>query len=621
MLSVREREVLLRLEQAKDYLNLTDIAKLVNSSTRSVSRYIKSINEELKDEHIKIIFHHGKGYRIHSSNPQQIHEYLEALQVYGMTSIEKDILFSVLKAENITIESLSRKLNYSEPTIAKKISSIRNYIQSYGLDFKSTPYYGLSISGQEDNIREIIVDNGFEYYENQIRGVHEKIMEYQQFVKIKQSILHTLFSNSVVISDIDLNNLIVRVIVSIFRSKYTCLIKLEGYVPVKPHNLNMIKEILQKIASLNSQDFSIEEIRYIATTSGFMAYNFNEKKNINKNLYDFVELAIKEISTLTGHTLTKSPSFLEALSIHINILLHRSDYGTETINPMLQEIKQKYLIEMNDAILLAQMIEEKYKIKVSEDEIGYLAVHLGITHQKDNRKLRVVILCNYGLGTSQIIREKIQQDFQDLDVIAIYPLQYLDLALAQQSDLIISSVEIPDYHEDTPLIVIDNLLTDTLEQEIHQKIQTQEQKTHQSLSLMKESLFLHIRKKTKYDVLETMFSQIKKNLNIDSRVLEEVMRRETISSTDIGNLVAIPHTISKGHFESCIAIGILDEPIQWGKERVQLVMMIIFNQDDVESVDMFRSLYQYFNSVKKVNHLIESHSFSDFIEILKDQEN
>ena len=73
-----------------------------------------------------------------------------------------------------------------------------------------------------------------------------------------------------------------------------------------------------------------------------------------------------------------------------------------------------------------------------------------------------------------------------------------------------------------------------------------------------------------------------------------VFEREEASPTEIGNLVAIPHPIYGDPPESRIAILILDKPIVWEKERVQLVFLISIAKDQMASwQSIFLKLFTY----------------------------
>lgn len=61
---------------------------------------------------------------------------------------------------------------------------------------------------------------------------------------------------------------------------------------------------------------------------------------------------------------------------HLNFMIERVINGKTIKNPLLDNIKKELYNEYNLGIIISMKIEDMYSVKVSEDEIGYLALHL-----------------------------------------------------------------------------------------------------------------------------------------------------------------------------------------------------------------------------------------------------
>ena len=118
---------------------------------------------------------------------------------------------------------------------------------------------------------------------------------------------------------------------------------------------------------------------------------------------------------------------------------------------------------------------------------------------------------------------------------------------------------------------------------------------------------------TRDEAIEEIGERMKSKGLIQKDTLEAVKMREEKSSTDIGNLVAVPHAIFQGDLPSVIGIGILRQPIKWGEENVQLLFFISFNGAESANASMFRQLYGHIKDIKQVNKLIDSSSYDEFI--------
>ncbi|MDZ5034294.1 PTS sugar transporter subunit IIA, partial [Clostridium perfringens] len=95
------------------------------------------------------------------------------------------------------------------------------------------------------------------------------------------------------------------------------------------------------------------------------------------------------------------------------------------------------------------------------------------------------------------------------------------------------------------------------------------------LDIFKEELFIKsVDAANKYDVLEMMTNHLIDLSYIKENVKDEIFKREELASTEIGDLVAIPHTMQEGIEKSFISVAILKKSITWEKEKVQIVFMV-----------------------------------------------
>ena len=134
-----------------------------------------------------------------------------------------------------------------------------------------------------------------------------------------------------------------------------------------------------------------------------------------------------------------------------------------------------------------------------------------------------------------------------------------------------------------------------------------------------EDLFsLNIQGSTRDEIIKNICIDIKKYIDIPDNFYDSVMKREYLSETDFGNLVAIPHPFDILTDKTFVYVAVLDKPIVWYKNNVQVVFLIsISNNKD----DNLKKFYQYTvdfllneNTVMK---LIENKTFDNLMYLLK----
>lgn len=619
MLNTKQYDLICFLHHNDTYVIADTLARQLDISTRTVQRYVDIINDELISANIQIQSTRGTGYQL-LGNEQVIRNWLNENREHIENDVERlqVMVRYILDSDYLTIDQLSEKMNYSNSTITKLTTELKEMLKKYDLQLVSKPYYGLHIEGKEVNIRTLLSDCGFQVHNNQLKVKIRNITQ-DEFQQMDEIILSYLNKNNIVIADRDINDLLARVVISISRCKQLHYVEnLPMQKNVRHHNFDVIYGILNQIAQNLAIELRDDEYNYVSIYSGFIIYNFNpEKLSVEHNIHTFVLKALEEISMVSGIHFREQEHIINSLSAHLNILLNRINTKETLKNPLLQQIKSNYAMEMNYAIFLAKKLEETYNVQVSEDELGYLAMYFGAARTKQNHYKRVVILCNYGVGTAQLIGERIKQEFRELEVVGIYPIHYLELAIAQDIDLIVSTIQIENYHGEKPLIVVDNLLAIDSLTKIKEALYDKDSDVEKLASNFKQEAWFHINASSRSEAIAQLGHNMMNNHDINPEILASICERETISSTDIGNLVAIPHTIFTQDLPSVIGVGILDKPILWDKERVQLIFMICFNKEDKTNGSAFRHLYKAVKNISTVHKLIDSYNYSEFMKWLK----
>jgi len=618
MLTKIQIKLIQHLSETQTSLTSEDIAKLMDISSRTAKRYVDIINDEIKDFGLSIVSKRGMGYEL-KGDPKAVKNLLKNGGESYDDNAERvrSILLTIIQSQPITIEMLSGFLHLSSSTINKLMPSIKEYLQKYSLEFASKPYYGLYLEGEEMNIRTLLTDIGFNNEQNNFE-VNLPNLSKAEYKQIDRTVLECLQQIQVVAADRDIQNLSMRIAVSFSRARQKCfLTDLSLPKRIRQPNLHIIHQIMDPLAKAFNIALKDEEYKYIAALSGPIIHGFEVSKiNVEDDIHNFVKERIKEISLISGSNYSEDEKVIKSLSVHIKILLERVDNQIPVKNPMLSQIKKKYPIEMNYAIFLAQKIENEYGIDISEDELGYLAMHFGAFHERSNSRKKVAVLCNYGVGTSQLITERISRELPELEIMGAYPIHYLESALAQDVDLVISTVDIDSYHSSVPLVVIDDFLGNDCIAQIKEALYNRCAEKPKLFNIFRPEAFFKLKAQTREQAIDEMGKRMLTMGLIHPNTLASVKEREKKSSTDIGNLVAVPHAVFQGDLPSVVGIGILEQPVNWGEENVQLLFFISFNSVDSVNASMFRQLYQCVKDIKLVNQLIDSTSYNQFMKIL-----
>ena len=106
--------------------------------------------------------------------------------------------------------------------------------------------------------------------------------------------------------------------------------------------------------------------------AGITKQQVSESLAYTKKISKVMEL----ISKLKGKPLDKnSLSYVRTLT-HLNFMIERVKENNTIKNELLHSIKEEMKSEFGIAIKVAMLIEKLFEIKIPEDEIGYIALHL-----------------------------------------------------------------------------------------------------------------------------------------------------------------------------------------------------------------------------------------------------
>lgn len=133
-----------------------------------------------------------------------------------------------------------------------------------------------------------------------------------------------------IVADMDLNNLIARIVVALSRSrKGRHVTGMSLTAPVTGHNYQMILSIMETLGQELDIEITEEECLYVMVYSGFIGYDLNVADAEGcREMRRFVDDFLDEISRLTGINYDRDEKVMNVLSLHLKALMQRARAGT-----------------------------------------------------------------------------------------------------------------------------------------------------------------------------------------------------------------------------------------------------------------------------------------------------
>lgn len=620
---------LLKLQPA----NTNILADHLGVSVRSIKNYVHEINEEYP----QAIHSSRDGYRLDMDLVKTILD--ESSDHIPQTSEERVIyllnqLINHHQDEAIDIYDLCDEMFISLSTLKNELQKVKRRLAKYDLELIYQRDQ-ISIKGLEKNKRKLLST------ESNVNFVNLKSLQ-KSFVDIdipyiKNTVLHIFEDYHYFINDYSLINLVLHITIAIDRIRNNNINtqRIDEQPAVHLHEYELAEKVAKQLEEHFHIVYSKAEIYEMtlliisrATTIDYKSINSaNLEEFIGKECLDLVKELILDINSFYYIDLSEQ-EFLIRFALHINNLLVRSKNNYFSKNPLADVIKTSCPLIYDISVSLAATIKDKTGISINDDEIAYIAFHLGsaLEAQKSlTEKITVALYCpsyyDMRLKITDVIKEYYSNDVLITNILT----DESDLDKIKDTDLIITTIPVSAITA-TPMILISLFLNEKDRQLLNEKIElirkSKKRKvfegylrelllpdffeiSHQGFPTEKECITYMVKKLISYDYVSPDFE-------------EEIISRENMSSTAFGSF-AIPHAMKMHAKKTGINIIISETPIAWKEQPVYLVLMLCFNKNDRYIFnEIFDPITMILSIPENVRKIYGCKSYEDFISTMSD---
>ena len=564
------------------------LSQEIGCSTKTIQNEIKEVNKELKN--CEIVSIRGIGYKI-EGNIDDIDIKNSDLYDYDRVEyiIKKIINLSSTDKDTIKLEDLADSMYVSLSTVKNDLKEVKKILNEYNLKISSKHKQGICIEASEEDIIKFIIN-----YSNKVDNslnikdfLNNNIIE--NLFSIKKILLDTLSYENMILTDNEFKNIVNYISIYLSRNN--------------TNQSDFIKEYIKKYKSKKEKPISEDE-----------------QLLIRKAIKEFC----RDLNIATSINLSHDKVFEECLFNHISNLYKRADLGINQYEITAGEIKLKYPFPFELGKIAKKTIEKNLNMEISEDEVENIALHIGgalerIDKRDEKKVYKTIIVCTSGVGTSMLIKSKLENIFKGkLEIIKVIPSYLIDYVNVLDIDFVISTVEVN--LENVNVIKVSPMLTDKEIKLIEKYIETENVYIDLDIQNLfsSELFFKDIKAETRSQVIDIMSKKLVEKGYIDDTMRQSYFERETIATTEIGNMVAIPHGAKGEVYENKVAIGILKEPISWEVGKVRLVIMLALDKEKIlDYEEVFSKIYKRVDSIAKVISICENKSYEKFIKLFK----
>lgn len=471
----RSREILSQLITKTEYsqtISIQDLAEMFKVSSRTIRYDIEQINDYLKENHLQPLNLGKQGVINTQADITKARESLSEEGFYSFKlSREERVCFSavmmICSDDYITLSEIADQLFVSRSTIIQDLEHIKSFFRERHLYVLSHSNKGLLLEGREIDKRNLLID---------------MIQSEKSIFKVEpifQHLTQCLSKNlKIDLEDISMIEKIINEAEHIYGRFLTdqSFVQLRTYFQLSLYRLrkahyveygddknskwDMAKGMIDQIQQFIVKEIPDTEIYYVASVLNRMKYI--KKTTSNKEIVKMQVITrnfIEKISKDIHRNLQGDYIFYENLINHLESTF--STLGDRfAINSVVDEVLQRYPEVKQATERNVYVFEEYVGRKLSEEEIAYIVVHICAAIERNkNETVRysVVLVCNGGIGTSQLLLARLEKFFH-LDVIDIIPAHDIENMNMDDVDAVISTISLEG--KGIEYIQVDPLLTD-----------------------------------------------------------------------------------------------------------------------------------------------------------------
>lgn len=495
-ISDRSKAIIEYLMNANGPLTVSDLAKHLQVTERTVYRQMPDVTKIIESFDLKLDQTSGKGMMIFGSlyNIKRLShafEEVQSEQVYsGKERVDLILLMLLNENDYIKTKALAIDLNTSDQTIRNDYNALKEKIRTHGVTFETKKSHGVRLVGNEIGKRHLFVnvllenispDNFFDwlknekYHPNPMIEFLNKCHCEKNLRILYQKIRSVIHKRHINISDKELQELLL--LMSIFIKRHSLTRHQENILPlnIPPEYSDYEQEFQTDILKILNNDFQLtlydSEKDYfqwmIHLYAGRTHYELHQSVSVFQSL-DKISSLIGDVEAKLHFPFGHDKNLAENLLLHISMAMERIQSGINVTNPMLEEIYQSNpkLYET----VKQSFLEIFHSISIPEDEIGYIVIYfIASMDSLSKRSIQVLVVCSTGIGSSKMLRSRLEREFSEIDVKKIISLHKLHDEDLDDYDFIISTV--PLDLDETKYLCVSPLLNEKEKEETKKRLE------------------------------------------------------------------------------------------------------------------------------------------------------
>lgn len=603
------------------YVTTTQLSEQLGVSTRTIRTDISQLNDELEKWGAYVESTPRKGVTLVVTDRDKFCLYRPAYEQSDLSQEERvrQITEYLLTVDHpVLMDDLADMLYFSRSTLKRDMREVRNVLTRFGLTVDNRAYQGMKAEGKEEDIRACLA------HLKRSAGVAADTAEGDELETLRSIVVEQVTSHHFRISDLAVENLAVHLLIAVKRVRMGNRIEFDMQTfnelaeEAKGANMGVASAILEEVERAYNVSFSRSEAyNFLVRLSGkqIVSFDDNEANTVvseenSRLVFDMLERVREGYRIDLRYDL----ELVTTLAMHLAPLRTRMKYGMASVNPLLDEVRHGYVLAYSMASVACSALEEEFGHEVPADEVAYVAMYLSVAldrhRDKTDDKDNVLLVCGSGRATSEMLAYRIRDTFgKYLNIVGTTSAHDLSRFDFSTIDYVFTTVTI-DRPVPVPIVEVSTLLGERDKSAITHTL-AEGRVSRFAAGLIKPDLVFWEDFDNKEEVISFLSGKLSACIELPDDFERLVLEREKAGTTSFGNLVAIAHPIRAVGTENALALAILEHPIDWGGEEVQLVFLLTIGKKSRGLANFYRMMNDLIGNREYVESVIASRSVEE----------
>nr|WP_289780860.1 BglG family transcription antiterminator [Staphylococcus agnetis] len=472
VLSNRQQQILTLLLEASQFMTIHTLAKTFHLSERTIQYDIEYIESMAETGGYHIVRHKTMGIKAMKETDAS-HEWIQTDGQglhFHFSKDERQTLLKLMLLEHespMSTKQLAEELNVSRRTILSDIKAVSKWYSHHNLTLMYINNKGYVVEGNEAHYRQAYARLLHAYYDNMNDVMIAQLNATSDLKQIRESVIKVLKREHYPLVQTAIEGLILHLLIAVRRMKQNNPLPepTTTYVAKKDDvSYAVASAIKLEIESHFNIVFpdSERDVMVLHLLSSKRATLSSTRVN-EAYMHQTIEKFVEHIGAEMGVAFFTDGKLIQGLSIHLSPALYRLQNHIYQANPLHDNIIHEYQELYEVIVKNINILEEAYHLQFHAHEISYITLHFASSFERlmtqRHHKLKVVVVCGSGVGTSQLLNVKLSHVYPEFDIIDAYSIYDIseDELSDMNVDLVISTVPTP--YQTIETVTISPLLT------------------------------------------------------------------------------------------------------------------------------------------------------------------